>query len=302
SDSGHLEVVKFLYDHGADTDIHTATNNGQTPLHTASDSGHLEVVKFLYDHGAGTDIHTATNNGQTPLHAASDSGHLEVVKFLYDHGADADIHIAAKDDGWTPLHAASCSGHLEVVKFLCEHGARVETSDSIGRTSLFLASARSHTEVVQQLLSHGAMVDIKDRYGSTPLFAAVRNGHETAVMCLLTLQSTCVQFEDGFGHTLLWWAGKSGNTKVAEAVIQFIETRGIKVCEGDLAVEASSMATGDSITWWCDICTRFLSIGSAYHECSICLGGGFVVCLECFEMGARCLNGSHDLVLEEPIE
>ncbi|KAF4760056.1 hypothetical protein HAV15_007532 [Penicillium sp. str.  len=72
-----------------------------------------------------------------------------------------------------------------------------------------------------------------------------------AVMCLLTLQSNCVQFEDGFGHTLLWWARKSGNTKVAEAVIQFIETRGIKVCEGDLAVEASSMATGGS-TAWCD--------------------------------------------------
>ncbi|KAJ5877421.1 hypothetical protein N7455_000886 [Penicillium solitum] len=122
-----------------------------------------------------------------------------------------------------------------------------------------------------------------------------------AVMCLLTLQSNCVQFEDGFGHTLLWWARKSGNTKVAEAVIQFIETRGIKVCEGDLAVEASSMATGGS-TAWCDVCTRFLSYGSAYHKCSICLGGAFVVCLECFEMGARCLDGSHGLVRKEVVQ
>ncbi|CRL25266.1 Ankyrin repeat-containing domain [Penicillium camemberti] len=302
SDSGHLEVVKFLYDHGADADIHTATKDGWTPLSGASYSGHLEVVRFLYDHGADTDIHTATNNGQTPLHAASDSGHLEVVKFLYDHGADADIHTATKDDGWTPLSVASYSGHLEVVKFLCENGARVETSDSIGRTPLFLASVRSHTEVVQQLLSQGAMVDIKDRYGYTPLFAAVGNGHETAVMCLLTLQGTCIQFEDSFGHTLLWWARKSGNAKVSEAVIQFTKTRGIKVSDGDLAVEASSMATGGSTTWWCDVCTRFISIGRAYHQCSICLGGGFVVCLECFEMGARCLNGSHELVWEEPVE
>ncbi|CAI7597314.1 unnamed protein product [Penicillium palitans] len=305
--SGHLEVVKFLYDHGADADIHIAKkDDGWTPLHAASNSGHFEVVKFLYDHrtplyidsylghlevvkflyehGADTDIHTATEDGWTPLCAASDSGHLEVVKFLYEHGADTDIHTAT-EAGWTPLLAASYSGHLEVVKLLCEHGARVDAQDSYGRTSLFLASARSHIEVVQQLLSRGAVVDIKDRYGSTPLFTA----------------GACVQFEDGFGHTLLWWARKSGNAKVSEAVIQFAEIRGIKVSEGDLAVEASSMATGGS-TGWCDICTRFCSMGIAYHRCSICMTAGFVVCLECFEMGARCLDGSHELVWKEPAE
>ncbi|KAJ5942935.1 hypothetical protein N7516_003103 [Penicillium verrucosum] len=298
--SGHLEIVKFLCEHGAD--VHTATKDGYTPLFMASYSGHLDVVKFLYEHGADTDINTATkDNSWTPLYAASYLGHLEVVKFLYEHGADIDIHTATKDDGWTPLHAASCSGHLEIVKFLREHGACVETPDKFGRTSLFHASARSHVEVLQQLLSHGAAVDIKDRYGSTPLLAAVRNGHEAAVMCLLVLQGPCIQVEDGFGHSLLWWARKSGNTKVADAVIQFTETRGIEVSEGDLAVEASSMATGDS-SERCDICTRFVSIGSAYHECSICLTFGFVVCLECFEMGARCLDGSHELHLEELIE
>ncbi|KAJ9492922.1 hypothetical protein VN97_g271 [Penicillium thymicola] len=298
--SGHLEVVKFLYDHGADTDIHTATKEDSwTPLYAASYSGHLEVVKFLYKYRA--DVHIATKDGYTPLYTASESGHLEIVKFLYDHGADTDIHTATKDDGWTPLHAASYSGHLEVVKFINEHGAHVEAPDKFGRTSLFLASARSHVEVLQQLLSHGAAVDIKDRYGSTPLFAAVRNGHETAVMCLLVLQGPCIQVEDGFGHTLLWWARKSGNTKVAEAVIQFTETRGIKVSEGDLAVEASPMATG-GFSAWCDICTRFISIGSAYYLCSICLVSGFVVCLDCFEMGARCLDGCHELHLEELIE
>ncbi|CAI7591619.1 unnamed protein product, partial [Penicillium crustosum] len=204
-------------------------------------------------------------------------------------------------NGWTPLFAASHSGHLGVVKLLCEHGARVEAQDPCGRTSLFLASVRSHMEVMQQLLSCGAAVETKDRYGSTPLFAAVRNAHETAVMYLLALQGACVQFEDGFGHTLLWWARKSGNAKVSEAVIQFAETRGIKVSEGDLAVEASSMARGGSTTW-CDLCTRFLSIGSAYHECSICLTTDLVICLECFGMGARCLDGSHELVLEEVVE
>ncbi|KUM58892.1 hypothetical protein ACN42_g8256 [Penicillium freii] len=294
--NGYLEVVKFLYQHGAD--VRTATKNGITPICAASSNGYLEIVKFLYQHGA--DVHTATKDGITPICAASSNGYLEVVKFLYDHGADADGHTATNSSR-TPLAAASYSGHLEVVKFLCEHGARVEAPDIFGRTSLFLASARSHVEAIQQLLSHGAVVDIKDRYGSTPLFAAARNGHETAVMCLLVLQGACVQFEDGFGHTLLWCARKSGNTKVSEAVIQFAGTRGIKVSEVDLAVEASSMATGGS-TLSCDVCTRFLSVGSAHHHCSICLGDDFDICLECFEMGARCLNGSHELVWQETVK
>ncbi|KAJ5508980.1 hypothetical protein N7527_011123 [Penicillium freii] len=251
SDSGYLEIVKFLYEHGAD--VHTATKDGWTPICAASSNGYLEIVKFLYQHGA--DVHTATKDGITPICAASSNGYLEVVKFLYDHGADADGHTATNSSR-TPLAAASYSGHLEVVKFLCEHGARVEAPDIFGRTSLFLASARSHVEAIQQLLSHGAVVDIKDRYGSTPLFAAARNGHETAVMCLLVLQGACVQFEDGFGHTLLWCARKSGNTKVSEAVIQFAGTRGIKVSEVDLAVEASSMATGGS-TLSCDSALRW---------------------------------------------
>jgi ankyrin repeat protein len=62
-DSGHLEMVKVLYDHGADLDIPQASNNGCTPLCAASDPGYLEVVKFLL----------ATDDCWMPFFAASDS-------------------------------------------------------------------------------------------------------------------------------------------------------------------------------------------------------------------------------------
>jgi ankyrin repeat protein len=117
SDSGHLKVVKFLYEHGADADIHFATNNGWTPLSAASDSGYLEVVKFLYKYRVDTDIHVTTKDSYTPLYALSLDGHLKVVKFLYEHGADTDIHFAT-NDGWTPLSTASSNGDLEILNFL----------------------------------------------------------------------------------------------------------------------------------------------------------------------------------------
>ncbi|RMZ91549.1 hypothetical protein DV736_g1206, partial [Chaetothyriales sp. CBS 134916] len=62
-----------------------------------TESGYLEVVKYLYEHGADVDIHTATKNGWTPLNAAANNGHLEVVKYLYEHGADVDIHHPTKN-------------------------------------------------------------------------------------------------------------------------------------------------------------------------------------------------------------
>lgn len=88
-------------------------------------------------------------------------------------------------------------------------------------------------------------------------------------------------------------------TKVAEAIIQFARIKCIELCEVDLAVKASSMAIGGS-TMWCDVCTRYFFTGSAYHHCSIWQNGNFDICLECFEIGAVCLNRSHKLVLHEP--
>jgi ankyrin repeat protein len=69
---GHLEVVKFLVEKGAN--IH-ADNN--LALRCASKYGHLEIVKFLVKNGA--DIHA---DNDRVLKLASLNGHFEVVEYL----------------------------------------------------------------------------------------------------------------------------------------------------------------------------------------------------------------------------
>ena len=70
--NGHLSVVKFLVDNGAD--IHAKDN---LPIQWACERGHYGIVKYLYEKGA--DIHV--NNG-APLRSAISFGHRDVAAFL----------------------------------------------------------------------------------------------------------------------------------------------------------------------------------------------------------------------------
>ena len=61
-----------------------ASKYGTTPLKIASSSGHLEVVRYLLEQGADRD--NADIQGLTPLHAAAVSGHLDIAMLLMSYG------------------------------------------------------------------------------------------------------------------------------------------------------------------------------------------------------------------------
>lgn len=76
---GKLDLLKCLVEeHGCDVNV--TTRELVTPLHSAAERGHLEVVKFLCEQGA--DISCKASNGWTPLIAAKQQGHEEVEEWL----------------------------------------------------------------------------------------------------------------------------------------------------------------------------------------------------------------------------
>ena len=75
---GNLYMCKLLIEEYK-ADVNLTDINGITPLHIASNSGHLEICKFLCKHVK--DKNALDNNGRTPLDLAVSKRKWEIVKF-----------------------------------------------------------------------------------------------------------------------------------------------------------------------------------------------------------------------------
>ncbi|WYZ43460.1 hypothetical protein EsH8_VI_001159 [Colletotrichum jinshuiense] len=264
--NGHVEVVKFLLERGADVTV--ATNDGRTPLYTASQNGHPEIIKLLLDKGAditvvtkhgqtplhaasenshpevvrllielGSDINTATNNGLTPLHLASENGHPEVVRLLIELGADTTV---VTKHGQTPLHAASENSHPEVVRLLIELGSDINTATNNGLTPLHLASENGHPEVVRLLIELGADTTVVTKHGQTPLHLASENSHPEVVRLLVELGSDIIAATND-GRTPLYIASQNGHFEVVKLLIDKGADIATATKKGRIPLDAASL-------------------------------------------------------------
>ena len=86
---GDLDIVKI---HGENVDnIATMVHpEERTPiLHSAVNIGHLEIVKYLLQ--AGADVESRNEDGSTPLFGAVMFGHEDIVRELIENGADVTV-------------------------------------------------------------------------------------------------------------------------------------------------------------------------------------------------------------------
>jgi ankyrin repeat protein len=230
SENGHLQIVKYLVENGAD--IHAINDR---PLRSASKHGYLEIVKYLVENGAN--IHAkddealtlASYNGRlnvvkyliekgANIHAKDDdalkwalqNAHLEVVKYLVEKGAD----IHSYDDA---LKWALQNGHLDVVKYLVENGANIHANDDY---ALRLASRNGHLEIVKLLVENGANIHADD---DGALIEASKNGHLEVVKYLVENGSN-IHAKDDYP---LRWASHNGHLEVVRYLNQIILNRNI---------------------------------------------------------------------------
>lgn len=86
--TGDLEQIKKHVEKSKDV-VNAKDPNGWTPLHEASRGGHVEVVKYLIENGADFDSRTFNGTGETPLWWAKKTHGADhpVVSFLEGLGA-----------------------------------------------------------------------------------------------------------------------------------------------------------------------------------------------------------------------
>lgn len=89
---GVLPVVELLVQMGLD--VNEARNSNvptMVPLWIAAAEGHLNVVAWLLDHGAQINIEFEGQQSCFPLFNAARQGHLDIVKLLIERGANTDF-------------------------------------------------------------------------------------------------------------------------------------------------------------------------------------------------------------------
>jgi uncharacterized protein len=84
---GELDIVKYLVAIGLD--VNQSGDIAECgPIRGAAGKGHLEIVQYLYESGAEFDISSADKN---PLFSAIHNDHFDVAKFLIDNGIDITV-------------------------------------------------------------------------------------------------------------------------------------------------------------------------------------------------------------------
>ena len=114
AERGDLDEVKRLVLHYA-----APLHYDAAPLHYAAGRGHLDVVKFLLEHGADPNVKGGYFD-DTPLHYAAEKCRVfDVARVLLDYGADPTIR---DNEGKTPLdYGSDCE---EIIEELRRRGGR----------------------------------------------------------------------------------------------------------------------------------------------------------------------------------
>jgi ankyrin repeat protein len=212
--NGHLNIAKYLLDHGADPNL--ATGSGLTALYATIDVQwapkawfpqpstdqekvtYLELMKALLDHGANVNAEVGeklwfrsfTNDytwvdpaGATAFWRAAQSSDVAAMRLLVEYKADPKLATKA---GETPLMAAAGIGWaanwsvnapvplIDAVKYCVELGNDVNAADNRGYSALHGAAYLGDNEMINYLVSKGANVDARSKGGDSP--ADMANG------------------------------------------------------------------------------------------------------------------------------
>ena len=166
---GQMDAIRELVEGGADVNLQSAGDK-TPPITEVVINGHVDIAKYLLDHGANPKI--ANADGLTPLFATMDirwranawypqptiaeekTDYIAFMKELLDHGADINARLGRKlwfrkfryGDDWvdpngaTAFWRAAQANDIVAMKFLASRGADTKLATVKGVTPLMVAA------------------------------------------------------------------------------------------------------------------------------------------------------------------
>ncbi|WP_255302441.1 ankyrin repeat domain-containing protein, partial [Bacillus pseudomycoides] len=108
-------MVEYLINKGIDIDARGGTFDASA-LNLAAGAGHLEMVKYLIEAGAELDVSLAKRN---PLLGAIYGGHKEVAEYLVEKGIDISIRYTGENiKNMDAYEYAREFGQTEIAEYL----------------------------------------------------------------------------------------------------------------------------------------------------------------------------------------
>lgn len=179
--NGHLPVMKFLVDRGAQ--VNFGTEAGQTAVMWAATEGHYQAVEFLASHGA--DLMLADLNGYTPMFSAVQNSNLAMLVLLVNLSGVAPSVEMRDKEGHTLLHWAAYRGCTCICEYLVDvHHFPLDSVDITKRTALIWAAREGHEETVGFLVRRNAKLLPTDEEGMTALQHAMARSHRATIATL----------------------------------------------------------------------------------------------------------------------
>ena len=207
---GHLEVVNFLLDNGAN--ITTANGVHLTAMHIAAEEGHLKVVKALHEAGAAPD--------QTALHHAAGRNRSDVVKYLLQIGITDKCMRCDGSFYWLKTRKRF-KKEVYPTKIALERKGRVRVNSTMDCPSIpFVIHKRIKDKSLTTCKVEGVLYD--DKYlifCETALHAAVSAGHEAVVRELVSRPTSALACQDYSGRTPLHEAVRKNHKELVKLLL-----------------------------------------------------------------------------------
>ncbi|KAJ4422548.1 hypothetical protein N0V82_002776 [Gnomoniopsis sp. IMI 355080] len=244
---GHLHIVRYLLDSGADMEaadfcgftprdlafqrvntacpsslaeeLHLLFKLDEVPADLEFTTAHrivlgmskLDLEAYLLEHPG--DVNNPDLLGRTPLWWAVRRDDTPISLALLDHGGDPNISNTA---GRSPLHNAAAQGNHALVDALLAHNADVHQKSFEGKTPLQVVGVYGVEEdvlIVKRLLAAGASMDEQDGYGRTSISLCCFDSHLGIARALLE-QGVDVSIADGKGWLPWHWAVYDGAAEI----------------------------------------------------------------------------------------